>query len=128
MKQFRMEDSLNIPVKEVTHRAYTMEAYALFINVDDTLLRLNPIIKQYGYEFISVNLAELEKKFSNIFLVSSDYQSNEIIYIENSEMTITSAFYNALLHNSNPIGFRLLIAKEAILLKRTSDFVREVID
>src|SRR4051812_6569658 len=109
-----MEESINISAKEVTHRAYIMEAYALFINVDNTLLRLNPTIKQYGYEFISVNLAELEKNFSSVFLISTEYQCNEIVYIENSEMPITSGFYNALLHNSNPIGFRLLIAKEAI--------------
>jgi hypothetical protein len=45
------------------------------MNVDKSVLKLNPILKKYGYSFIVISLEELEEKFSDLFGFPVGFQS-----------------------------------------------------
>lgn len=56
--------------------SYQVETYAWILNVDKSVLKLNPILEKYGYHFMVVSLEELEVKFSELFGYPIRYKSN----------------------------------------------------
>lgn len=55
--------------------SYSIESYSWITNVDISVLKLNPILQNYGYQFIEVSLEELETKFFRLFGLPANYQS-----------------------------------------------------
>jgi pimeloyl-ACP methyl ester carboxylesterase len=73
-------------------KSYVVESYALIKNADKSILNLNPIIKKFGYQFIVVNLKELEANFSDLFSLPDLYSSttDPIIARKFAEVTFLS--------------------------------------
>ncbi len=42
---------------------HTLESYAHILNVDRTILKLNNVLKKFGYEFLWIDTSEFEKIF-----------------------------------------------------------------
>lgn len=106
-------------------KSYEVECYALFKNVDESILKLNPIIKNAGFEFVAFNLAELEKLFSNLYSLPDNYQTKILLEIEG--ITTSYEFYTAYTNHS--LGDdSLVITHRAIFLKRIENFHQVVID
>ncbi|MBX2925950.1 MAG: hypothetical protein KF746_27390 [Chitinophagaceae bacterium] len=55
--------------------SYEVEAYAWIVNVDKSVLKLNSILRKYGYSFTLISLEELEENFSDLFGFPVDFQS-----------------------------------------------------
>jgi hypothetical protein len=56
--------------------SYEVESYAWILNVDKSILKLNPILEKHGYQFLVVSLEELELKFSELFGYPIRYKSD----------------------------------------------------
>lgn len=108
------------------HKAYETESYALFKNVDETILKLNPIIKETGYVFVSFDLAELEKKFSDLYSLPSKYNTERLLKMEEG-VVISNEFYQAYINHSLG-GINLTESHEIFFLKRIENFHIEVIN
>lgn len=67
------------------------ETYGIISNVDYTITKLNPLIKNDGYEFVSVTLQDLELKYSEIFYISRDFNPKQSIV-----KSITSNGFNMI--------------------------------
>lgn len=55
--------------------SYTVESYSWITNIDKSILKLNTVLRNYGYQFIEVSLEELENKFFRLFSLPANYQS-----------------------------------------------------
>ena len=53
------------------------ETYALFKNVDESILLLNKILKPYDFEFQKVNLRRLQDEFGEIFIYDNKKDNSE---------------------------------------------------
>lgn len=58
--------------------SYSIESYSWITNIGDTIFKLNPLLKSYGYQFVFVRLEDLEKKFSNLFGFPHNYESESL--------------------------------------------------
>jgi hypothetical protein len=56
---------------------YLIDSYTWIINVDKSIMKLNPVLAPYGYCFVSISLEELEAKFSNLFGWPVNYKSEK---------------------------------------------------
>lgn len=66
-----------------------IECYALFNGVNDSILKLNSIIQNQGYEFIYYTASDIEKNFSNILNLPADYKrTNSIKYTNGCMVSI----------------------------------------
>ncbi len=108
-------------------KRFTVESYALFKNVDKSILGLNPLLEKYGYKFISFNLQELEKYFIEIFKIPKNYKSNIFTSINGSDILISDDFFQVILH-SNLINNPFIYGYEVYFLKRINDFDKIVIN
>jgi hypothetical protein len=54
--------------------SYPVETYSWILNVDKTILKLNPVLEKYGFHFIVVSLEELERKFAELFGYPANYE------------------------------------------------------
>ncbi|PTB98012.1 hypothetical protein C9994_00195 [Marivirga lumbricoides] len=97
------------------HYQRTAESFVIFANVDSTILKINPYIQKYGFEFRNYNLSELESIFSGLFLPKEelDFPSKTDCHIV--DIDISLRFYQAL--NSNPTGHHLLQNNKALMLQ-----------
>ena len=57
---------------------YEVESYAIITNVEKSVLKLNPVLQPYGYEFVRISLHELYQKFCNLFGLPPDFKSENI--------------------------------------------------
>jgi hypothetical protein len=57
---------------------YPIESYALILNLDNSVLKLNYVLQPYGYEFVKVNLEELDKNFSHLFGLPPEFKNQNI--------------------------------------------------
>lgn len=55
------------------------ETYAILSNLDWTITKLNPIIKNDGYEFVAITLQNLELNFSEVFNISRVFKPKQHI-------------------------------------------------
>ena len=106
--------------------SYEVECYTLFKNVDETILKLNPIIEKKGYEFIAFDFAELERNFSNLYSLPDNYQAGMLMKIGEG-ITISYEFYKAYLNHSLG-GIGLTTNIKTFFLKRKENFHQIVID
>lgn len=144
--------------KTDTAYTYSVDTYAWIDNLDKSVLKLNPVIAPYGFEFIRVRLYELDQKFSDFFGLSPEHKSGntctishsdtkipsnrslrETIELEKAEKlsrgipieeieTTISVEFHELLQHSLYNGFGILMQREIVLLKRISSFERLVIN
>lgn len=106
-------------------KSYEVECYALFKNVDETILKINPILEKTGYEFIALDLVELEKNFSNLYSLPDNYQPKMLINLQEGR-TISNEFYTAFQNHS--LGGSRFGDSKTIFLKRIENFQQTVID
>jgi len=64
--------------KQADTYTYAVESYALIVNLDNSILKLNDGLKASGYEFIRVSLEELDKNFSHLFGLLPEFKSQNI--------------------------------------------------
>ncbi|MCB0631275.1 MAG: HEPN domain-containing protein [Saprospiraceae bacterium] len=104
--------------------SFEVEAYALFKNVDETLLKLNPIIRKDGYEFVLFDFAELEEKFSDLYSLPKKYEIKKRIKL-GPDKIVSYEFLSAYGNHSfgeNTIHWK----KKTLFLKRIESFHRPV--
>lgn len=142
--------------KTDTTYTYSVDTYAWIDNLDKSVLKLNPVISPYGFEFIRVGLDELDQKFSDFFGLSPEHKSGNTCTISHSDThipsnrslretieldkaeklsrgipieeieTTISVEFHELLQHSLYNGFGILMEREIVLLKRISSFERLV--
>jgi hypothetical protein len=105
--------------------SYSVETYALYNNVDSSILKLNPTIKKFGYEFIAINIPNFEKNFSSLVSLPKNFESEHIIQFDN-ENKISIEFHNLILHHQH-FGHSVLRKNEIILLKCSENF-EQIVD
>lgn len=118
---------MNTDEKIITKTSYPVETYALYVNVDNSVLKLNPIIEKFGYQFVSINLSDFEKSFSHLVSLPKDFQSERTLVFDDGKYSVSQEFYDLIL-NHQSFGHSTLMKKEIILLKRVEDFEQEVIN
>ncbi|MDX9696943.1 MAG: HEPN domain-containing protein [Bacteroidales bacterium] len=70
------------------------ELYAIINNCDDTIIKLNKAISNKGFEFIKIEIPELEQKFKFIFGLPEKYSfTGELKYPSG---TVSNTFFNAI--------------------------------
>lgn len=70
-----------------------MKIYALFRNVDESILKLNQYMT--GYKFVKFDLSEVEKEFYQLFGLPKDFTAQEFISNYNGKV-FTKNFYDAI--------------------------------
>lgn len=101
---------------------YTFESYALVLNADRTVLKLNPTLEKFGYKFVWVDATEFEKNFSEILNVPKGDRPLTII-IGRDQHGISHELHNALVHTP-PFGqmFMHMEYPGILLLQKLSNF------
>jgi hypothetical protein len=101
---------------------HILESYAHFLNTDRTILKLNPVIQKFGYEFIYIDASELEINFSEIFNVPKGDRPHTII-IGREPKGISHELHNAIVHSQalDPMFFNMEYPG-LILLRKHTDF------
>ncbi len=118
---------MNPDEKIITKTSYLVETYALYTNVDNSILKLNPIIEKFGYKFVAINLPDFEKRFSHLVSLPKDFQSERTLVFDEGKYSVSQEFYDLIL-NHQSFGHRILMKHEIILLNRIKDFEQEVIN
>ena len=105
----------------ISRGEHILESYAHLINVDRTILKLNPKIKEFGYEFVWIDATELEKNFSELLNVPKDDTRKLTIIIGRESLGISHELHNAIVHTEilNPRFFHMEYPG-IILLKKLS--------
>lgn len=96
---------------------YTFESYAIVLNADMTVLKLNPALEKFGYKFQWVDATELEANFSEIFNIRKSSDRPLTIMIGREYKGISHELHNALVHTP-PFGEILYMEFPGILLLR----------
>ena len=105
------------------------DSYALLLNVDESILNLNPDLKKLGCVIEQVSIKKLEQNFSELFGIRPDHTSQFPLMLENGE-SVSVEFYNALMRNSmfgpifphNNSEFYFLKRLENFCYKKHPDF------
>jgi hypothetical protein len=102
---------------------HTLESYALILNTDRTILKLNPTIEKFGYKFLWIDASEFEKNFSEIFNVPKGDDRPLTIMIGREHKGISHELHNALVHTQilGPL-FLHMECPGIILLRKLADF------
>src|SRR5580704_5903490 len=108
-----------------TNYSYKVESYALMTNADSSILQLNPFLEKYGYQFILVNLGELEAHFSDLVGLRKPYDSRGTVQVDGVGYSISNQFYETIQHNL-VFGLNLIHEKYLVLLKSTDDYEQVV--
>jgi Apea-like HEPN len=69
--------------------------YALFRNVDESILKLNQYMT--GYQFVKFDLSEVEKEFYQLFGLPKDFTAQQFISFDGKELT--KDFYDAIINS-----------------------------
>ena len=101
---------------------YTFETYAIVLNADKTILKLNPALEKLGYKFQWIDETELEASFSEIFNVPKSNDRPLTIMIGRKFKGISHELHNALVHTP-PFGEIVHMEFPGILLlRKLADF------
>jgi hypothetical protein len=102
---------------------HILESYAHILNVDRTILKLNPAIEKFGYKFLWIDASEFEKNFSEIFNVPKSDDRPLTIMIGREWKGISHELHNALVHTQT-LGpmFLNMEYPGIILLRKLVDF------
>jgi hypothetical protein len=101
---------------------YIFESYAIVLNANRSILKLNPAIEKLGYKFQWVDETELEANFSEIFNVPKSNNRPLTIMIGREFKGISHELHNALVHTP---PFEEIIYMESpgiLLLRKLADF------
>lgn len=101
----------------VSSKQCTFESYAVVLNSDRTILKLNPVLEKFGYKFQWVDASELEANFSDIFNVPKVDNRPLTIIIGRESQAISHELHNALIHNP-PFGEIMNMEFPGIMLLR----------
>jgi hypothetical protein len=91
------------------------ESYALFFNVDSSVLKLNHVIYKLGFKFIKCSIEEFEQKFSLLYLLEKGSKQKGIVTFEH-KYDISKEFFVAL--SKQPYGYQIAFKGEVFLLQR----------
>lgn len=106
----------------INSEKYTFESYAIVLNADKSILKLNPAIEKLGYKFQWVDETELEANFSEIFNVPKSNDRPLTIMIGRELKGISHELHNALVHTP-PFGEIIHMEFPGILLlRKLTDF------
>lgn len=94
---------------------YTFKSYAIVLNADRTVLKLNPALEKLGYKFEWIDETELEANFSEIFNVPKSTERPLTIMIGREFKGISHELHNALVHTP-PFGEIMHMEFPGILL------------
>jgi len=108
-------------------RNYSVETYAIFLNVDESILNLNPYIEKMGYMFISFDLKDLEQNFFDLISFPKDFKSLNQVIVDNNKFAISQEFYQAIT-NHELFGFHFLKEEKTYFLKRIKNIVISVVN
>lgn len=101
---------------------YTFESYAIVLNADKTVIKLNPALEKLGYKFQWIDETELETNFSEIFNVPKSDDRPLTIMIGREYKGISHELHNALVHTP-PFGEIIHMEFPGILLlHKLTDF------
>jgi Apea-like HEPN len=102
---------------------HILESYAHFLNVDRTILKLNPILEKFGYKFLWIDASEFESNFSEIFNVPKSNDRPLTIMIGREYKGISHELHNSLVHTQT-LGpmFLNMEYPGIILLRKLTDF------
>lgn len=100
-----------------------IESYAHIINTDKSILKLNPAIEKFGYQFVCINATELEKNYSEIVNIPKSNDRKLTIIIGMNQHAISHELNKALFHDST-FGQRFIHSEypEITLLKKIDNF------
>jgi hypothetical protein len=98
-----------------------MKIYALFRNVDESILKLNQYMT--GYKFVKFDLSEVEKEFFQLFGLPKDFTAQEFISNYNGKV-FTRNFYDAIT-NSKLTEYSVLNRGYMIFLEASEVFELE---
>lgn len=70
-----------------TEKTFTIEGYAVFRNVDSSVLLLNPVLEDYGFKFVTISVAEFEENFSALLNIPKNFTSEMTVNIEDMEVS-----------------------------------------
>lgn len=106
---------------------YEIETYALFHNVDSSILLVNDVLKKFGYIFVKIDLTQLENKFFELLDFPNEFKSKNSVQLPNSTLTISNEFFQVLINNQL-FGHNAILNEEVFFLKATSNFQQAVIE
>ncbi len=98
-----------------------IENYAVFLGVDETIFKLNPSISELDFEFIYLDVSELEKSFKQLFNYPEVLASNSKVKFASGAI-VSREFYNSF--NAQP--FVELGADGLFLLKKKTNYFQEI--
>ena len=107
--------------------SYEVEAYALMTQVDRSVLQLNPVLQKYGYEFVAINIQDLERDFSDMVGLRKPYDPKGLVNLKEQGLSISNQFYETVV-NSSLLGIDLILHGYVILLKRIQTYERKVVN
>jgi Apea-like HEPN len=101
---------------------YTFESYAIVLNADKTVIKLNTALEKLGYKFQWIDETELEANFSEIFNLPKSSERLLTIMIGRESKGISHELHNILVHTP-PYGEILHMEFPGILvLRKLNDF------
>ena len=90
-----------------------IQAYSILYSLDESILKLNPYIEKFGFEFCIYSLDEMEKEFGSLFYFSGE--DNIRIDLGNGK-DISSDLYHQIQQNF-PHGFFFCFRRQFIMLR-----------
>lgn len=96
------------------------EHYIFMLNVDSSILKLNPIIHEYGFEIIEVSLDILEDRFFNLFK-GSKFEGKKLsgLWVESPliPQKFVSREFSRVFHESRHKSYSILNQNYVYLIK-----------
>ena len=99
------------------------ESYALYYNVDSSILKLNPVISKLGFKFINCSIEEFEQKFSLLYLLEKGSKQKGSVTFEH-KYELSQEFFGALSKQS--YGHQIACKGEVFLLQRLEEHIFQV--
>jgi len=101
-----------------------IETNAIFLGVDDSILKMNPLIASLGFEFVFYSASDLEKGFSKLFNLPENFKATGSLRFEKIGGTVSQEFYD----NFNAQPYIPFGAKGLFILRKTTTHQQEIKD
>lgn len=95
---------------------YTVETYSVFHNIDRSIFATNSFLRKFGYEFVCLNLHELERKFATLFSLPKKFNPEVQVHLHGTDISISNEFFFAL-KDCYLFGYQVILTKEDFFLK-----------
>lgn len=105
---------------------HLIESYAVFKNLDQSILKLNPIINPFGYTFQAVGLNDLEKRFGDLFHLPENFHPRSVVSFEGTDLEMSYEFYQLL--SGSIWGSEVTLDGQIFMLRKIQDFEQEIVD